>query len=67
MYEGKADWGIIADVKRAVQIPVIGNGDVRSVEDMVRMFEETNDISSFRRHITDYPCRRCQRSDKQNS
>lgn len=42
MYEGKADWGIIADVKRAVQIPVIGNGDVRSVEDMVRMFEETN-------------------------
>ena len=41
MYEGKADWKIIADVKAAVKITVIGNGDVRSVEDAKRMLEET--------------------------
>lgn len=41
MYEGKADWKIIQQVKQAVSIPVIGNGDVRSVQDMQRMFDET--------------------------
>jgi tRNA-dihydrouridine synthase B len=40
-YAGFADWKIIGDVKRAVQIPVIGNGDVREPEDAVRMIEET--------------------------
>lgn len=41
MYEGKADWTIIKQVKEAVSIPVIGNGDVKSVLDMKRMFDET--------------------------
>ena len=41
-YSGKADWQIIADVKSAVKIPVIGNGDVFSVEDAVKMKEMTD-------------------------
>lgn len=40
-YEGKADWSIIADVKKAVNIPVLGNGDIFSVADGIRMFKET--------------------------
>lgn len=42
MYEGKADWGIIGDVKAAVKIPVIGNGDIKSVDDAKRMLAQTN-------------------------
>lgn len=41
MYEGKADWDIIRQVKEAVQIPVIGNGDVDSPEAAKRMLDET--------------------------
>ncbi len=40
-YSGKADWSKIAAVKRAVSIPVIGNGDVHSRSDGLRMMEET--------------------------
>ena len=40
-YEGKADWGIIAEVKQAVKVPVFGNGDIFTVEDGLRMLEET--------------------------
>jgi nifR3 family TIM-barrel protein len=41
MYEGKADWNIIKDVKDAVDIPVIGNGDVTTPQDARRMLDET--------------------------
>ena len=41
-YSGEADWEIIKKVKETVKIPVIGNGDVKSKEDALKMFETTN-------------------------
>ncbi|WP_022748192.1 tRNA dihydrouridine synthase DusB [Lachnobacterium bovis] len=41
-YSGKADWDIIRQVKEAVSIPVIGNGDLLTAEDVIAMKEQTN-------------------------
>lgn len=41
LYSGRADWDIIRRVKEAVNIPVIGNGDVAEPEDAKRLMEET--------------------------
>jgi tRNA-dihydrouridine synthase len=40
-YTGEADWDAIAEVRQALTIPVIGNGDVRSVADIERMKAHT--------------------------
>ena len=40
-YSGRADWRVIAAVKRAVDLPVLGNGDVRCGGDALRMREQT--------------------------
>ncbi len=40
-YSGNADWSVIKAVKDSVSIPVIGNGDITSADDVIRMKEET--------------------------
>src|ERR1700688_1214604 len=40
-YTGRANWNIIRDVKQAVRMPVIGNGDINTPQDAMRMLRET--------------------------
>lgn len=40
-YSGNADWNIIKELKENVNIPVIGNGDIKTIEDAKKMLEET--------------------------
>lgn len=40
-YSGHSDWSVIRDVKQAVSVPVIGNGDVTSADEYERMLRET--------------------------
>lgn len=40
-FEGEADWRLIAAMREAVQVPLIGNGDVKTPADALRMIEET--------------------------
>lgn len=41
-YSGKADLDIISEVKKAVNVPVIGNGDITNANDAAQMLEKTN-------------------------
>jgi len=42
MFKDKSDWSLIKDIKRNVNIPVIGNGDIFNCFDAKKMFDETN-------------------------
>lgn len=41
MYEGKANWDVLAEVKKQISVPFIGNGDVETPQDAKRMLEHT--------------------------
>ncbi|MBP7553951.1 MAG: tRNA-dihydrouridine synthase [Spirochaetes bacterium] len=42
LFSGKADWSLIKDMKKNSPIPIIGNGDIFSADDAIRIMDETN-------------------------
>ena len=42
MYRGHANWDLIKELKDSVDIPVIGNGDIKNIDDINKMFTQTN-------------------------
>ena len=41
MFSGKSDWKLITELKEAIDVPVIGNGDILAIEDVIAMYQQT--------------------------